>query len=273
MSSKGHHWRKSPQQLKNNNRMCGDDNPAKRAEVRKKISDTVIKRWKDGCYGNRINGMHKKDNAGNLILDVNFEKKYRIFAEQWHDFSKCFVCNKEGRIVTHHVDETHDNWTLTNLMPVCDTCQKDFHASRQPFITISKQFGFEAAHSIPNSFSGLCDELHGHSYVFSVSIRRRLNENGMVIDYSELSVMVKNKIINIFDHTNLNNILEHPTAERIAVFIWDVLEKDALLKGMTKITVKETANSSAEITADDIMSIMRINKLNFSDRLINSRII
>ena len=253
--------------LKNPTKMFGEDNPATREEVRRKISETVKKRWAEGLYNNRVNGM----TGVSGLSHPNVKKlNYHDYATSWHE-EKCYICGEtEKKIDIHHIDEDCDNFTLTNLVPVCVECHTKIHGKqiKRPFATISKEFKFEAAHQLQNSYSGLCDSLHGHSYQLEVSIRKRLNNQGIVIDFSELKEIVNNYIIKTLDHSYLNDILPNETtAETIAFWIWDILEKDALLKGITKICVKETSSSSVVVTSNDVMSVMKIKGLSKSDRL------
>jgi len=60
-------------------------------------------------------------------------------------------------------------------------------------------------------YDGLCENIHGHSYVLWVSIiGEPINDeanpkNGMVMDFSVLSKIVKTQIIEVFDHSLVLN--------------------------------------------------------------------
>lgn len=45
----------------------------------------------------------------------------------------------------------------------------------------------------------------------------------MVIDFTELKAIVKENVLDILDHAYINDIIEQPTAENIAVWIWNKL--------------------------------------------------
>lgn len=118
-------------------------------------------------------------------------------------------------------------------------------------ITITKRFTFEAAHQLP-FHNGKCHDLHGHSYVLEVSIIGSLQPDdpdnpasGMVIDFADMSKVVKPIISNWLDHKDLNDTLENPTAERILLFIVYALygQFGDLLK---HVKLWETETSSAE---------------------------
>ncbi len=73
-------------------------------------------------------------------------------------------------------------------------------------IRVTKQFDFEAAHALEN-YSGKCRDIHGHSYHFRVTVigevrnDKSIEENGMVIDFAILKKVVKNNVVDVFDHT------------------------------------------------------------------------
>lgn len=67
--------------------------------------------------------------------------------------------------------------------------------------TISKEYKFEAAHILPEH-PGRCKNLHGHSYKMTVWVKTHaLDELGFVVDYGDLSSLVKDVIISLVDHS------------------------------------------------------------------------
>ena len=77
-------------------------------------------------------------------------------------------------------------------------------------IRITKQFDFEAGHAL-YGYDGKCKNLHGHSYKLYVTVTGKpISETnhvklGMVIDFGDLKKIVKDKIVNIFDHATVFN--------------------------------------------------------------------
>ncbi len=73
-------------------------------------------------------------------------------------------------------------------------------------LRITKMFDFEMAHALVN-YDGLCKNIHGHSYKLSVTVSGEpLKEpddakDGMVIDFNLLKKIVKENIIEVFDHS------------------------------------------------------------------------
>ena len=79
-------------------------------------------------------------------------------------------------------------------------------------IRITKQFGFETGHAL-YGYDGKCKNVHGHSYKLSVTvIGEPINDinnvkNGMVIDFTDLKKIVKEEIVDVWDHAVLLNAL------------------------------------------------------------------
>lgn len=114
---------------------------------------------------------------------------------------------------------------------------------------VSKEFRFEAAHSLPHLPEGhKCRRMHGHSYRFEVVCRGPLDGRGFVIDYAEISEIV-NPIVEDLDHQNLNELFATPsgvahlpsTAEQLAKYLYDTLKHD--LDCLHQIHLYETAKT------------------------------
>ncbi|ADV48622.1 6-pyruvoyl tetrahydropterin synthase [Cellulophaga algicola DSM 14237] len=77
-------------------------------------------------------------------------------------------------------------------------------------IRITKQFNFETGHAL-YGYDGKCRNVHGHSYKLSVTvIGRPITDTthvklGMVIDFSDLKKIVKEEIVDQFDHATVFN--------------------------------------------------------------------
>lgn len=132
-------------------------------------------------------------------------------------------------------------------------------------IEISKDFEFEAAHSLPHlPWEHKCHRLHGHSYKVKVICSGEINpELGWVIDYADISKVV-NAVIEAIDHTNLDQLFTVPprpefssvggrpnpptshvtkpsTAENLAIWFYKQLKPT--LPSVVEIQIKETASS------------------------------
>ncbi|MGF1559143.1 MAG: 6-pyruvoyl tetrahydropterin synthase family protein [Flavobacteriaceae bacterium] len=77
-------------------------------------------------------------------------------------------------------------------------------------IRITKQFNFETGHAL-YGYDGKCRNVHGHSYKLSVTvIGNPITDTGhvklgMVIDFGDLKKIVKEEIVDIFDHATVFN--------------------------------------------------------------------
>ena len=99
-------------------------------------------------------------------------------------------------------------------------------------IRISKQFFFEAAHAL-YGYDGKCKNIHGHSYILTVSVKGEPihdpthEKNGMVMDFGDLKAIVKNEIVDVFDHATLFN--KNTPHKSIAEYLRDNKHKVMLL--------------------------------------------
>ena len=121
---------------------------------------------------------------------------------------------------------------------------------------LSKQFRFEAAHSLPGH-RGKCARLHGHSYQLEVTVRGPIkqlpgaSDDGMVLDFAELTDLVQRAVLDRLDHQDLNAVTGiRTTAENLAHWIWDALLQAGLPRRLLyRICLWETAQCRVEITA------------------------
>ena len=112
---------------------------------------------------------------------------------------------------------------------------------------LEKSFKFEAAHSLSHH-DGKCKGLHGHSYILKVKVSSESlvtsgPKTNMVLDFDDLSKLVKPMLTKYLDHHFLNETLnsDSPTAEFIAKWIFDFLEPS--LPTLQSITIQETTSS------------------------------
>ena len=67
-------------------------------------------------------------------------------------------------------------------------------------------------------------------------------KSGMAIDFGELKLVVERLVIDQLDHKYLNDLMENPTAEETAVWIWRRLTGE--LPGLVEIELFETRRAS-----------------------------
>jgi len=124
-------------------------------------------------------------------------------------------------------------------------------------VKVSRKAHFNAAHRLyrPDwSFEkndrifGKCNNpnFHGHNYELVVSVFGEIDqETGFVVDVKILKDLIKAEIENAFDHKNLNvEVIEfkdlNPTAENIAVVIWNKLRPHIDADKELEVTLYET---------------------------------
>ena len=125
---------------------------------------------------------------------------------------------------------------------------------------------FNAAHRLHNSqwsnkknleIFGKCNNpnYHGHNYELEVKVIGFCDpDTGYVMDTKKLSNLIKNEVVEKFDHKNLNlDVIEfkelNPTAENIAMIIFNILRKHIEQQLELKIKLYETPRNFVEYPA------------------------
>lgn len=107
---------------------------------------------------------------------------------------------------------------------------------------IFKEFTIDCAHSLPYVPEGhKCKNVHGHTYKIRVVIEGELHPiYGWVMDFTDIKDAF-HPIKEALDHQYINDVkgLENPTAENLAIWIWNQLG----LKGLKEVWVCETPSS------------------------------
>lgn len=108
-------------------------------------------------------------------------------------------------------------------------------------LTVKRKF--DAAHFLPYH-EGKCSQIHGHTWKVEVEIRAKELTDGMVVDF----VNVKGLLDEILpDHQHLNNVINNPTAERLARYLYRRLREDIHDMGahLDTVTVWESDDCGA----------------------------
>lgn len=111
---------------------------------------------------------------------------------------------------------------------------------------VTKEFCFDGAHNL-SGYRGKCEKLHGHTWTVQVTIEAPVKENGLAFDFVELKKIVEERAISFLDHTYLNEVIDNPSAENIAMWIWGRLEGELPL---FEIKVYETPTSFVTYRGD-----------------------
>lgn len=130
-------------------------------------------------------------------------------------------------------------------------------------VTVCRKEHFNAAHRLHNSNwsaeqnAAVFDKCnnpnyHGHNYELIVKLTGPIDpETGYVFDMKILSELIKSEILNPFDHKNLNlDTVEfkdlNPTAENIAIVIWNRLRAKIKTHLTLSVTLFETDRNAVE---------------------------
>ena len=111
---------------------------------------------------------------------------------------------------------------------------------------------FCAGHYLPG-YDGDCAHQHGHTWTVEVTVSAKsVGNGGMVVDFKDVK-RATDKIIEQFDHSNLNDLpwfsVCPPTAENVAMVIYDYL-KDKFKEPacLHSVTVWESDSASVEFS-------------------------
>jgi 6-pyruvoyltetrahydropterin/6-carboxytetrahydropterin synthase len=130
-------------------------------------------------------------------------------------------------------------------------------------VTVFRKEHFNAAHRLHNpdwsdeqnkAFFGKCNNpnYHGHNYDLTVILKGDVDPaSGYVYDMKLLSDLIKEHVLIRFDHKNLNLDTDefkdlNPTAENIAVVIWNILREKIDRKFELTIRLYETERNFVE---------------------------
>lgn len=96
---------------------------------------------------------------------------------------------------------------------------------------------------------------HGHNYVVEVLVSGAVDsETGMVMNLSALDSVVRQRVVDRFDHTNLNLdplfVNRVPTTENLCRAVFDVLDGQVEPARLTRVRVEETENNFFEYSGE-----------------------
>lgn len=105
---------------------------------------------------------------------------------------------------------------------------------------VTRRFEFDSAHQLSERF-GKCHNPHGHRYTLEVTLEGPVVD-GIVMDISELKKIVNDSVVDKLDHQNINDYIKEPTAENIALWMWQQLKDKLPL--LSQIRLYETPSNS-----------------------------
>ncbi len=145
-------------------------------------------------------------------------------------------------------------------------------------IRLTKEFTFEMAHAL-TGYDGACRHIHGHSFQLKVTVIGQPKDDsqspkdGMLLDFGDLKRLVKDSIVDRFDHALVINkhsqadfasleqkdffgkivyVVFQQTSEKLIGYFVSIL-KPQLPNGVAlhSLLLRETGTSYAEWHADD----------------------
>lgn len=134
-------------------------------------------------------------------------------------------------------------------------------------VTVSRHAHFNAAHRLyrkdwsdaqNQEVFGKCSNpnFHGHNYELIVHVTGEIDsETGYVMDMKLLKDLIKEHVEEVLDHKNLNlQVPEfkslNPTAENIAVMIWNALRIHISKDNHLSVTLYETPRNYVQYSGD-----------------------
>lgn len=132
-----------------------------------------------------------------------------------------------------------------------------------PLVRVTRRLHFSAGHRLHNpelseaenaEIYGLCNNPtgHGHNYGLEVTVKGEIDpRTGYVLDLKRLKQVVEDVVLRDVDHANLNLDVPWmegviPTAENIAVQIWQRLESALPDAELESVRIWETERNSVE---------------------------
>lgn len=102
---------------------------------------------------------------------------------------------------------------------------------------------FSAAHKLPH-YDGPCHDLHGHTWKTVFIIEGPVQKDGMVCDFKVIKKLLDK---NLPDHQFLNDVVDNPTAENLAQYLFDKISAQLAAKNLTlcSLEVWESDNAAA----------------------------
>jgi len=123
----------------------------------------------------------------------------------------------------------------------------EFYANRTGWfiLKLTQTFIFEAAHTLKQRYVDVhtkmqSENIHGHTYHASISIKGEPNKDGMVKDFGHFKWAIDAVKLQL-DHKFLDNIedLGSPTMENLCLYIAKYIEN---VDGLCEVTVERKAS-------------------------------
>lgn len=132
---------------------------------------------------------------------------------------------------------------------------------------ISCEYTFEASHQLYRAdwsaaqndrVYGKCTRVHGHSYRLVITLHGPVDATtGMVMNFSELDAIVRERVLVRMDHHDLNTVVGGiTTAENLVYWIVDQLVAHLPVEWLARVELWETRTNCAYLTQRDVQAYL-----------------
>jgi 6-pyruvoyltetrahydropterin/6-carboxytetrahydropterin synthase len=127
---------------------------------------------------------------------------------------------------------------------------------------LTKRYSFPASHRLHRddmsaqenqAIYGKCNNPHGHghNYAVEITVSGQVDpKTGMVCNLADLDKFTQTRVINIFDHANLNCLPQFagaiPSTENLCIEIYNIFKQGLTFANVEKIRIEETSKNSFE---------------------------
>jgi 6-pyruvoyltetrahydropterin/6-carboxytetrahydropterin synthase len=131
---------------------------------------------------------------------------------------------------------------------------------------LTRRYMFSASHRLHSeqmsaeenlAIYGKCNNPygHGHNYMVEVTVSGPVDEQtGMVCNLVDLDGFVRDRVLERYDHQNLNLLSEFanevPTTENLSIAIYEIVKRGFCEAHLEKIRIEETMMNSFEYSGD-----------------------
>ena len=96
---------------------------------------------------------------------------------------------------------------------------------------------------------------HGHNYALEVTVSGPVaRDTGMVMNLVDIDYVVREQVLDRFDHQNLNFIPDFnelvPTTENLCIAIYKILKQSLPAAHLDKVRLEETSKNSFEVLGE-----------------------
>ncbi len=111
-------------------------------------------------------------------------------------------------------------------------------------IYLTKVYQLKSAHMLEHELKINSGKTHGHTYQIEITVQGEPDPiSGLIISRDHMDCVVKEHILDVYDHTFLNDKLDHTSGEWIASEWYKRLKGTTLGAQLVCIQIQETAKN------------------------------